>query len=54
MAGTLGHKAEDTSNEDEDDEGRSDSERLFDEGVAEAEHDQMLQAAESEQETDEA
>jgi len=54
VAGTPGHKAEETSNEDEDDEGRSDSERLYDEGVAEAEHDQMLQAAKPENETDEA
>jgi hypothetical protein len=53
VAGSTGHKVEATSNEDEDDEGRSDSERLVEEGVAEAEHDQMLQAAKSEQEEDE-
>lgn len=45
LAGSTGHKVETTSNEDEDDEGRSDSERLVEEGVSEAEHDQMLQAA---------
>ncbi len=32
-------------NDGEDDESRSVSERLFEEGVEEAEHDQMLQAA---------
>jgi hypothetical protein len=47
VPGSTGHQAAETSNEDEDDEGRSDSERLFAEGVAEAEHDQMLQAARS-------
>lgn len=52
VAGSLGHKVEATSNEDEDDEGRSDSERLVEEGVAEAEHDQMLQAARAQQEED--
>jgi len=43
--GSTGHKVAVTSNDDEDEEGRSDSERLVEEGVAEAEHDQMLQAA---------
>jgi hypothetical protein len=32
------------SSDDEDDEGRSDNERLVEEGIAGAEHDQMLQA----------
>ena len=52
LAGTTGHKVETTSNEDEDGEGRSDSERLVEEGVSEAEHDQMVQAAKAEQEED--
>ena len=52
VAGSTGHKVETTSNEDEDGEGRSDSERLVEEGVAEAEHDQMVQAAKAEQEED--
>ena len=51
--GSTGHKVEATSNEDEDGEGRSDSERLVEEGVAEAEHDQMVQAAKAEKEEDE-
>ena len=42
---STGHKVPVTSNEDEDDEGRSDRERLAEEGVKEAGHDQMLQAA---------
>lgn len=53
VAGSVGHKFENTSNEDEDGEGRSDSERLVDEGVAEAEHDQMIQAARAEPHEDE-
>ena len=52
VAGSIGHKVEATSNEDEDDEGRSDSERLVEEGVAEAGHDQMIQAAKAEQQED--
>jgi hypothetical protein len=52
VAGSTGHKVEATFNDDEDDEGRSDSERLVEEGVAEAEHDQMVQAAKAEQEED--
>jgi len=43
--GSTGHKVPVASNEDEDDEGRSDNERLVDEGIAGAEHDQRRQAA---------
>jgi hypothetical protein len=42
--GSTGHKVPVASSDDEDDEGRSDSERLVEEGIAGAEHDQMLQA----------
>lgn len=45
VRGSIGHKAPVTSHENEDDDGRSDSERLVEEGVKEAGHDQMLQAA---------
>jgi hypothetical protein len=38
--------------DDEDEEGRSASERLVEEGVLEAEHDQMLQAAKKQKEED--
>jgi hypothetical protein len=42
---STGHKVPVAPSEDEDDEGRSDNERLIEEGVAGAEHDQMIQAA---------
>ena len=45
VPGSIGHKLPTTESEDEDDEGRSDNQRLVEEGVAEAEHDQMLQAS---------
>jgi hypothetical protein len=43
--GSTGEKVRVSPGEDEDDEGQSDSARLFEEGVREAEHDQMLQAS---------
>ena len=42
---STGHKVRESPSEDEDDEGRSEGAQLVEEGVAEAEHDQMLQAA---------
>jgi hypothetical protein len=45
VPGSTGHKARVAPSDDEDEEGRSDNERLIEEGVAGAEHDQMLQAA---------
>jgi hypothetical protein len=45
VPGSTGRKAQESLDEDEDDEGRSEDERLVGEGVREAEHDQMLQAA---------
>jgi hypothetical protein len=45
LPGSTGHKAPESSDEDEDNEGRSEGEQLVEEGVQEAEHDQMLQAA---------
>ena len=45
LPGSTGHKVPVAASEDEDDEGRSDNERLVEEGIAGAEHDQMLQAA---------
>ena len=44
VPGSTGHKIAPAASEDEDEEGRSDNERLVEEGVAGAEHDQMLQA----------
>ncbi|MEI8309596.1 MAG: hypothetical protein WCH98_02450 [Verrucomicrobiota bacterium] len=43
--GSTGDKVRVAPSEDEDAEGRSDSACLYEEGVHEAEHDQMLQAA---------
>jgi hypothetical protein len=45
VSGSTGHKVPVASGDDEDDEGRSDNERLVDEGIAGAEHDQTRQAA---------
>jgi len=45
LPGSTGHKAPVAPSEDEDDEGRSDNERLVEEGVAEAELDQMQRAS---------
>jgi len=52
VPGSTGHKAWEASSEDTDDEGRSDSARLVEEGIAEAGHDQMLQAAQAGEEDD--
>jgi len=43
--GSTGHKIGVSPSADEDDEGRSDNQTLVEEGIAEAEHDQMLEAA---------
>jgi hypothetical protein len=45
VPGSTGHKAPVSASDDEDDEGRNDNERLVEEGIEGAEHDQMLQAA---------
>jgi len=45
VPGSTGRKAPVAASEDEDDEGRSDNERLVDEGIAGAEHDQSRQAS---------
>ena len=45
VPGSMGHQTEDSLGEDEDSEGRSESAQLGEEGIKEAEHDQMLQAA---------
>lgn len=52
LPGDTGHKVPATPSEDEDEQGRSDDERLVAEGVAEAEHDQMLQAGKAAAKTD--
>jgi len=45
LPGSTGHKAPVNASVDEDEEGRSDNERLVEGGIAGAEHDQMRQAA---------
>jgi len=45
VPGSIGHKVPAAPSDDEDDEGRSDNERLVDEGIAGAEEDQMHQAS---------
>jgi hypothetical protein len=45
LPGSTGHKVPVAASEDEDGEGRSDQQNLVEEGVAEAEQDQMRQAS---------
>jgi hypothetical protein len=45
LPGSIGKKAPVSPSEDEDDEGRSDNERLVDEGIAAAEQDHKRQAS---------
>jgi hypothetical protein len=53
VPGSTGHIVPVTSIDEEDDDGRSMSERLVEEGVQEAEHDQMLQASKKQRPEDE-
>ena len=50
--GSEGHEVPVFTSDDEDSEGRSQSEALVEEGVEEAEHDQMVQAARAQQKSD--
>ena len=50
---STGRQAVESLGEDEDAEGRSESAQMFEGGINEAEHDQMLRAAEAEQKSDE-
>ena len=52
LPGSIGHQVPVAPSEDEDDEGRSDNEKLVEEGMAEAKHDQMLQASKAAAKTD--
>ncbi len=45
VPGSIGRHTPESFGEDEDSEGRSESAQLVEEGIKEAEHDQMLQAA---------
>jgi hypothetical protein len=53
VPGSTGRQAADSLGEDEDAEGRSEAAQMYEEGITEAEHDQMLRAAEAEQKSDE-
>jgi hypothetical protein len=52
VPGSTGHHTPESLGEDEDSEGRSESAQLVEEGIKEAEHDQMLRAARATQEED--
>jgi hypothetical protein len=52
VPGSTGRQAADSLGEDEDAEGRSESAQMFEEGVTEAEHDQMRQASQADEESD--
>jgi hypothetical protein len=53
VPGSTGRQAAESLGEDEDAEGRSESAQMFEEGVSEAEHDQMRQASRSDEQSDE-
>jgi hypothetical protein len=53
VPGSTGRQAAESLGEDEDAEGRSESAQLFEEGISEAEHDQMRRAAEADEKSDE-
>jgi hypothetical protein len=52
VPGSTGRHTPESFGEDEDSEGRSESAQLVEEGIEEAEHDQMLQAARAAQKRD--
>ncbi|MGB8806201.1 MAG: hypothetical protein WCC93_14830, partial [Chthoniobacterales bacterium] len=49
LPGSTGRQAAESLGEDEDAEGRSESAQMYEEGINEAEHDQMLRSAEAEE-----
>jgi hypothetical protein len=52
VPGSTGRQAAASLGEDEDAEGRSESAQLFEEGISEAEHDQMRRTAEADEKSD--
>jgi len=52
VPGSTGHETPGSQSEDMDDEGRSESEQLVDQGVQEADHDLMLKAAKAAEKDD--
>ena len=53
VSGSTGHQVLESPSEGEDDEGRNESAQLVEEGVEEAERDQMIQAARTQRREDE-
>jgi len=53
LPGSTGRHAAESLGEDEDAEGRSEAAQMYEEGINEAEHDQMRRAAEAERNRDE-
>ena len=53
VPGSTGRQVADSLGEDEDAEGRSEAAQMFEEGVTEAEHDQMRQASRANENSDE-
>jgi len=53
VPGSTGRQAAESLGEDEDAEGQSEAAQMFEEGVNEAEHDQMRRPAEAEEQSDE-
>src|SRR5438270_12692105 len=52
VPGSTGRQTADSLGEDEDAEGRSESAQMFEEGVSEADHDQLRQASRADESTD--
>ena len=52
VPGSTGRQAADSPGEDEDAEGRSEAAQMYEEGISEADHDQMLRAAEADEKSD--
>jgi len=53
VPGSSGRQAAESLGEDEDAEGRSEAAQMYEEGIDEADHDQMLRAAEADEQSDE-
>ena len=51
LPGSTGRQAADSLGEDEDAEGRSEAAQMYEEGIDEAEHDQMLRASEEDEQS---
>jgi len=52
VPGSIGYQAPETPNEDEDEEGRSESEQMVDDGIDKAKRDQIAQATTTAEKSD--